>query len=101
MEKEKVNSIYGLTVKGINNKKLFDIRLGSTVRMEPNDISNPIIASWITAFVRSVLGECMHNISKMNGLIVSATTDGFITNIIDLEKKLNLLSEKENYLFKF
>gem|GEM_PF-4421383 len=42
----------------------------------------------------------MHNISKMNGLIVSATTDGFITNIIDLEKKLNLLSEKENYLFK-
>jgi len=100
LEKEKVNSIYGLTVKGINNKKLFDIRLGSTVRMEPNDISNPIIASWITAFVRSVLGECMHNISKMNGLIVSATTDGFITNIIDLEKKLNLLSEKENYLFK-
>jgi len=42
----------------------------------------------------------MHNVSKMNGLIVSATTDGFITDIVDLEKKLNLLNEEENYLFK-
>jgi len=45
LEKEKTNSIYGLTVKGINNKKQFDIKSGKTVRMEPNDLSNPIIAS--------------------------------------------------------
>lgn len=100
LEKEKVNSIYGLTVKGINDKRKFDIKLGKTVRMEANDLSNPIIASWITAFVRSVLGECLHNISKMGGLVVSTTTDGFITNIKDLENKLNNLTEKENYLFK-
>ena len=94
-DKEKTNSIYGLTVKGINDKRKFDIKLGKTVRMEPNDLSNPIIASWITAFVRSVLGECMHNIQKLNGLVVSATTDGFITNIQDLENKLNKLSDEE------
>jgi hypothetical protein len=45
LEKEKVNSIYGLTVKGINDKRKFDIKLGKTVRMEANDLSNPIIAS--------------------------------------------------------
>jgi hypothetical protein len=36
----------------------------------------------------------------MGGLVVSTTTDGFITNIRDLENKLNNLTEKENYLFK-
>jgi hypothetical protein len=42
----------------------------------------------------------MHNIQKLNGLVVSATTDGFITNIQDLENKLNKLSDEEAFLFK-
>ena len=43
--KELGNSIYGLTAKGIANKRKFDIKVGKTVRMEGNDLSNPIIAS--------------------------------------------------------
>jgi hypothetical protein len=43
--KEKANSIYGLTVKGISNKMKYDIKMGKTVRMESSDISNPILAS--------------------------------------------------------
>jgi len=43
--KEKANSIYGLTVKGMSNKMKYDVKLGKTVRMESSDISNPILAS--------------------------------------------------------
>jgi len=62
LNKELGNSIYGLLVRGINDKRKYDIRLGETVRMEGNQLSNPILASWITAFIRSVIGECLHNI---------------------------------------
>lgn len=95
--KELGNSIYGLVVKGISNKMKFDTRIGATVRMEGNILSNPIIASWITSFIRSVLGEMLHNIEKLKGSVVSATTDGFITNLEELEDKLlELPSEKTN-----
>lgn len=87
-EKEKGNSIYGSTARGISNKKKFDIKSGTTVRMEAGELSNPIIASWITAFIRSVVGESLDNISKINGYVVSATTDGFITNVENLEMKI-------------
>src|SRR5947209_5813619 len=43
--KEIGNSIYGLVVRGINNKMKFDIKSGKTIRMNSNDLSNPIIAS--------------------------------------------------------
>lgn len=45
MEKEKANSIYGNVVKGMSNKKKFDIKTGRTIRMEGSVLSNPIIAS--------------------------------------------------------
>ena len=86
--KEIGNSIYGLVVRGINNKMKFDIKSGKTIRMNSNDLSNPIIASWITGFIRSVIGELLHNISQLNGKVVSATTDGFITDLDDLENKI-------------
>jgi hypothetical protein len=43
--KELGNSLYGLTVRGINNKMKFDARSGSMKRMEGNELSNPIIAT--------------------------------------------------------
>lgn len=58
------------------------------VRMESSELSNPILGSWITAFVRSLLGELMHAISNQGGKIVSCTTDGFITDLSDLESNL-------------
>lgn len=96
--KELGNSIYGLVVKGISNKKKFDVRLGRTVRMEGNDLSNPILASWITAFIRSVIGELLHNGSKLQGKIISVTTDGFLTDVQDFETKV--LELESNTLLK-
>lgn len=86
--KEIGNSIYGLVVRGINEKMKFDARTKQMKRMEGNDLSNPIIASWITSFIRSVISELLHTIQLLGGEIVSVTTDGFITNIEDLEKKV-------------
>lgn len=88
MEKEKGNSIYGNVVRGMSNKKKFDIKTGRTLRMEGGVLTNPIVASWITAFIRSVVGECLHLIQNLEGSVVSATTDGFITNVENLEGKL-------------
>jgi hypothetical protein len=43
--KEIGNSIYGLTVKGMSDKRKFDIKTKTTVRMSSGELSNPIIAS--------------------------------------------------------
>lgn len=87
--KEMGNSIYGNSVRGISDKRKFDIKSGTLLRMEPSELSNPLIGSWITAFIRSVLGECLHNIHKMNGKIISCTTDGFVTDLKNLEELFN------------
>lgn len=34
------------------------------------------------------MGELLHNVHKLNGIVVSVTTDGFITNIEDLENRI-------------
>ena len=86
--KELTNSIYGNVVRGMGNKLNFDTKTGTTVRTYATEMSNPVLASWTTAFIRSVIGECLHNIGKIGGKIVSVTTDGFITNVEDLESKL-------------
>lgn len=99
--KELGNSIYGLVVRGISNKRKFDIRSKQTVRMEGNDLSNPIIASWITAFIRSVIGEMLHNVNLLGGKVVSVTTDGFITDIPDLESKLLKLKKGNKLLMAY
>lgn len=65
----------------------FDARTQDMKRMEGNDISNPLIASWITSFIRCVIGESLHGIQLLVGNIVSIATDGFITDIKDLENK--------------
>lgn len=93
--KEMGNSIYGNVVRGISNKMSFDSITGKMFRVTGTELSNPILASWSTAFVRSVIGECLHNIQKLGGKVVSVTTDGFITNIKDLEGKLLRLPKKD------
>jgi hypothetical protein len=36
-----------------------------------------------------VIGECLHSIHGLGGKVVSVTTDGFITNVLDLEDKIS------------
>jgi hypothetical protein len=43
--KELGNSLYGLTARGLNDKRKFDIQSKEMKRMIGNDLSNPIISS--------------------------------------------------------
>lgn len=38
--------------------------------------------------MRSIIGECLHSIQVLEGQVVSVTTDGFITDVVDLESKI-------------
>lgn len=98
--KELTNSIYGNVVRGMSNKLSFDTKTGKTVRMNATELSNPILASWITAFIRSLIGECLHNIQILGGKVVSVTTDGFITNLKALESLLYKLPENSTPLLR-
>lgn len=93
MYKEIGNSIYGQIAMGLSNKKSFDIKTKSYTRIEGSALSNPILASYITGFTRALIGELLFNIEKLGGRVVSVTTDGFITDIDDLESRI--LNSKE------
>jgi hypothetical protein len=84
-------SAYGLTAQGINEIMHYDTVSNRTVRMKDSRFSNPIISAAISSFIRALLAEIMNNIENINGKIISVTTDGFITDIPDLE---NLLLNK-------
>jgi len=102
MYKEIGNSIYGSVVRGMSDKRKYDNKSGKTIRLGAHFLTNPLIASWLTGFIRSLIGECLHNIQLLNGKIVSVTTDGFITNIPDLENEIlsNTLCKETNYLLR-
>lgn len=82
------NSMYGLVVQGMSHKTHFDIQSDSMKRTEGSKFTNPLMASWITAMVRSVIGEMLHITEALGGRVVSVTTDGFITDLPDLESKI-------------
>ena len=69
MYKEIGNSIYGSVVRGMGDKRKFDNKTGQTHRLNAHFLTNPLIASWLTAFIRSIIGECLHNIQKLGGKV--------------------------------
>jgi len=83
------NMLYGKVVSGISNKRKYDARTRLMKAMMGNtEIGNPIIGTWITGFVRSLLAELLNATYKLGGLITAVTTDGFVTNIENLEEKI-------------
>ena len=82
------NSIYGQVSMGLSGKTNYDIKTKSYVKVDAGELTNPILASYITGFTRAAVGELMHNVSLLKGSIISVTTDGFITDIADLERKI-------------
>lgn len=80
------------------NKKVFDIKTGEMRRIEASVLTNPILASYTTAFTRCLVGECLHNISRLGGRVVSVTTDGFLTDVANLEEKILALSEGNTFI---
>lgn len=91
--KEIANSIYGLIAMGLSGKNKFDTTSKSYKKIQGNFLTNPLLASYITGFVRALIAECLHNVNILGGKVVSVTTDGFICNIEDLESKI-LASDK-------
>lgn len=82
------NSIYGQVAMGLSGNRNYDIKTKSYVKVDAGELTNPILASYITGFTRAAIGELMHNVSLLKGNIVSVTTDGFITDVEDLEQKI-------------
>lgn len=91
--------VYGQACQGISGKKSLDTVTATMQIVPPSPLSNPIIASWITGSARTVLGEVMNNVKKLGGRIVSATTDGLITDIDNLENTL-LKTDLDNTFLK-
>lgn len=79
------NAGIGQMARGLNNKKVFDVKTNSTVFITPGPLINPLYAGWITSFIRTVLSEIMNEVHRKGGKIISCTTDGFITDLSELD----------------
>ncbi|WP_424832993.1 DNA polymerase [Ruegeria sp.] len=84
--KELVNSTYGKTAQGLRERRIYDLRDAETKPLGPSKITNPVFASFITAFCRGVLGEIMNALPE-DVSIFSVTTDGFLTTATDDQMK--------------
>jgi hypothetical protein len=77
--KEIGNSIYGKLAQGLAEKRVFDTREGQHRDMPPSRLTNPYLAAYTTSLVRAALSEILALIPR-DRLVVSATTDGLLTN---------------------
>ncbi len=76
--KELTNSTYGKTAQGLRERRIYDLKDMDVKRLEQSKITNPVYASYITAFCRGTLSEIMNNLPD-DVMIFSVTTDGFIS----------------------
>ena len=95
------NMLYGKVVCGISNKSSLDARTNLMKSMTGSEITNPIIGSWITGFVRALIAELLNATHAIGGRICSATTDGFVCDIENLEQKLLKYFEDIKYKDSF
>ena len=86
--KEIGNSLYGKIAQGVHPKRVFDPRRGLSDSMPPSAITSPWFAMYVTGFIRAVLGEILHSVPD-HRIVVSATTDGFLTDALESELKLD------------
>jgi DNA polymerase type B, organellar and viral len=80
--KEISNSTYGKTAQGLRSKRVYNMREGDMKPLPESKITNPFFASFITSFVRAVLGEIINSLPE-GVMVFSCTTDGFITDASD------------------
>lgn len=73
------NSVYGRVAQGLRPKTAYDARGREYVDLRPSAITNPAIAAHITGFIRAALAEVLNSIPREH-VIVSVTTDGFLTS---------------------
>jgi hypothetical protein len=73
------NSAYGKLAQGLRRRRVFDTRAALMTEIPASKITNPYMASHVTGLIRAVLAEILNAIPR-EYQVVSATTDGFITN---------------------
>ena len=95
------NAGYGMICQGLSSKRKYDIKSKGMVVLSGGELSNPVLASAITGFVRAIISETLNNVSRLGGRVISVTTDGFITDIENLEEKLLTLDKENIVLLKY
>ncbi|HEY8360215.1 MAG TPA: DNA polymerase [Ramlibacter sp.] len=80
--KEVGNSTYGKTAQGLREKRVYDLREADMVSLPPSKLTQPFFASYITSFVRAVLGEVLNAFPEQVD-VFSVTTDGFLSSASD------------------
>ena len=82
------NSLYGKTAQGLKGKKVFDSQWLKSVELSHSSLTNAAISAHTTGFVRAVLSEQIAGIPPHRN-VISATTDGFITDADESELPLD------------
>jgi hypothetical protein len=72
------NSLYGKTAQAVHPRNVFDSRTGRDRALSPSAVSNAAFAAFTTGLVRAALAEMMNSI-PVHRLVISASTDGFMT----------------------
>jgi len=75
------NTLYGKVGQGLREKSGFDISSGLSSKIPYSPVTNAHYAAHATGFVRATMMEVIRKLTMDNSIqIVSATTDGFLTN---------------------
>lgn len=82
------NSVYGKLAQSLRDKNVFDTRSSQSIKLKPSAITNPAIASHVTGFIRAILAEILNRIPRQR-MVVSVTTDGFLTDATEAEIDLS------------
>jgi len=78
------NTLYGKTAT-LRPTSFFDTEKGDSKNSSPSPIANPYIASHVTGLVRATLSELINSGSRDSYRVISATTDGLLTDAPDLD----------------
>lgn len=82
------NSLYGKSAQGLKKKTVFEAKTMKSVELPHSIITNAAIAAHTTGFIRAVLSEQIASIPP-HRTVISATTDGFITDADESELKMD------------
>lgn len=82
------NGLYGKTAQGLKTKTAFEAKTMKNVELPHSVLTNAAIAAHTTGFIRAVLSEQVALIPS-HRTVISATTDGFLTDADESELNLN------------
>lgn len=83
------NSVYGKTAQGLVERNVFDSNNGLSKKIPYSPITNAQIAAHVTGYVRACLYELIMSTARKGYSIISATTDGYLTDCPEHELDLS------------